>query len=121
LRIVIVRAILNSENMNHPDEEMFDDLHQGVEALKEAASTQTIPLSQKAVESIQRLENAVPMVRSRFVALKKRIADQALRAAKKTNTAVREHPWLFTLSALGMGLLAGVAITSGENEEPSEG
>jgi len=106
--------------MTYPDEEMFDDLHQGVEALKEIATTQTIPLSKKAVESIQRLENAVPLVRNRFAALKEKITTHAVQAAKKTDTVVREHPWVFTLSALGVGLLAGVAMRSGGDEETVE-
>ncbi len=96
---------------------MFDDLHEGVEALKEVVTGQSVPLSQKAVESIQRLENAMPLVRSRYAALKKQIADGAVRAAKKTDLAVREHPWLFALSALGMGLLVGAAVTSSSDED----
>ena len=106
-------------NSSHPDDEMFDDLHQGVEALRGIATTRTVPFSQKAVASLQRLENTVPVVRNHFHVLKNRLTDSAMIAAQRTDRALHKHPWVFTLSALGLGLLTGLVLMSsgGEDED----
>ena len=102
----------------HPlDNEIFDDLHSGVSALHDIAQSQSGALSQKAVETLQRLESAVPMARSKFLEWKQRLKGNAVKAAQKTDQAVRNHPWIFTLGALALGVLAGLAISSSQEEE----
>ena len=102
---------------SYPADEMFDDLHEGVEALREIADNRSISFSEKAVQSLRRLEDTMPAARNRFYAWKERLTDQAVKAAESTNEAVHEHPWIFTLSALGLGLLAGLAFASSKEED----
>ena len=97
--------------MNHPDDEMFDDLHEGVESLRAVARAHFIPLSEKAAESVQRLKHAVPHLREELHVWKQRLKDSALMAAQKTDVAVHEHPWFFTIGALGVGLLVGAVLS----------
>ena len=102
----------------HPlDGEIFDDLHSGVSALHDIAQSRSGALSQKAVETLQRLENAVPTARGKFLQWKQRLKGNAVKAAQKTDQAVHDYPWIFTLSALALGVLAGLAISSSEEEE----
>ncbi len=101
----------------YPTDEMFDDLHEGVEALRSIADNKSHPLSERAVQSLQRLENAMPIARDRFRAWKERLTTQAVKAAEKTNEAAHEHPWIFTLSALGLGLLAGLVLADSEEDK----
>ena len=103
--------------MNHLDDEMFDDLHEGVEALREVAHSQSIPFSKKAVATLQRLESTVPFARTELRLWKQKLADGAVQAAHKTDEVVHEHPWLFTLSALGLGVLTGLVLSSSNCEE----
>ena len=107
-------------NQSYLNEEMFDDLHEGVEALRAAAKTNSIPLSEKAAESLERLEKTVPMIRSRFRLWKEHFTDQATKAAKQTNEAVHKYPWAFTLGALGAGLLVGLSLFGSEEKSNSD-
>ncbi len=103
--------------LNHQDDEMFDDLHQGVEALRTIAKNKSIPLSEKASESLFRLQTNVPIARDKFRAFKERLKDQTLQAARKTDQVAHQNPWSFTLGALGLGLLAGLLLSDGNEEE----
>ncbi|MBI4025479.1 MAG: hypothetical protein HY360_10900 [Verrucomicrobia bacterium] len=98
--------------MNHSDDEMFDDLHAGVEALRALT-----PLSPKAAELADRIEHTVPIAKNKFRAWKERLKGQAVWAAQKTDQVVRDHPWISTLSALGLGVLAGMALSSSLEED----
>lgn len=106
--------------MNKSHEEMFDDLHQGVETLREMAQTTSLPLSQKATESLQRLEATVPIARSRFRLWSKNLRDQAIKAAQTTNEIARQHPWIVTLSGLGLGFLFGLLASNCIDKEDEE-
>jgi ElaB/YqjD/DUF883 family membrane-anchored ribosome-binding protein len=108
------------KSMIQPDDEMFDDLHQGVDALRTVAQTRSSSLSDKAVETLQRLEAAVPAARDRFNEWKSVIADKAVSAAKSTDRAAHEHPWYFTLGALGLGLLTGMLVSKACQSEDEE-
>ena len=106
--------------MSPADDELFDDLHEGVEALRQTVKAQAIPLSQKAAESIQRLQASVPAAKTRLHAWKEIVKEKAIVAARQTDRAAHQYPWIFTLSALGVGLLTGLLIASAEprEEEP---
>lgn len=97
------------------DDEIFDDLHVGVVALREAAGAN--PLSEKAFETLARLEKEVPTLRESFANVRRRLKDDALKVAQKTDETVREHPWVFTLTALGLGILTGITISGREKED----
>ena len=102
------------------DVEVFDDLHIGIEALRKASTSRSIPLTEKAKETLQRLEDKVPAAKEQLREWKLRIKDQAVRAAKKTDEVIHEYPWHFTLGALGLGVLAGLAITYLSDNSESE-
>jgi len=103
--------------MSQPDEEMFDDLHEGVHALRTISRTKSSALTEKAVETLHRLETTVPAARDQLRAWKEQLKNRAMKAAQKTDQAAHEHPWIFTLSALGFGLLAGMVIAHSMDEE----
>lgn len=102
--------------MEHPDDEMFDDLHQGVFALRKVVESNDLSLSQEAAETLNRLEAVMPQAKTRWDELKSSIKDRAVQAAKKTDAAAKEHPWMFTFSALGLGLLAGLLLAGSDSE-----
>ncbi len=109
-------------NEDIPDDGMLDDLHEGVAALRDISLSTSTPLSQAAVATIQRLETSMPVARQKVRQWKQRIKDKALRAANKTDQVAHEYPWIFTLSALGIGLISGFVIariSSGSDEEES--
>jgi len=101
------------------DDEMFDDLHKGVDALREVAQSKSVVLTTKAKQSLERLENNVPVVRAR-IRVWNRLTDGATKAAIKTNRAAHSYPWVFTLGALAIGLIAGIALQSSDNEKTSD-
>jgi ElaB/YqjD/DUF883 family membrane-anchored ribosome-binding protein len=103
--------------MNHSDDQVFDDLHQGVFALRKVVESEDISLSKKAVETLERLETAVPAARNQWEALKQSIKSKALQAAKKTDQIAKEYPWTFALSALGLGLLTGLLLSNSDSDE----
>lgn len=100
--------------MNQPDDEMFDDIHQGVEALRSLTVNATNSLSERATESLERLETAVPRARQRLQVWKQLIAANAAKAVNKTDEAAHRHPWLFIVSALGLGVLTGMVLRGGD-------
>ncbi|MDD2709913.1 MAG: hypothetical protein PHV34_18170 [Verrucomicrobiae bacterium] len=101
-----------------PEEEIFDDLHSGVTALHELVKDQPAGiLSPRAVESLRRLENSVSTARSRLARWRQLIKDNATVAAKKTDLAVRHHPWGFALGSLVLGLVVGMLISGGNRKE----
>ena len=106
------------------DDGILDDLHEGVEALRTVSRSQSNPLSPAAVATIQRLEAAVPIARQQVRQWRQRIKEKALRAAKKTDAVAHEYPWIFTLTALGLGVLTGFLVayttTGGHGDDPSE-
>jgi ElaB/YqjD/DUF883 family membrane-anchored ribosome-binding protein len=102
-----------------PDEEMFDDIHLGVEALRSAAKSSATSLTPRVMETIQRLETSVPAARSHWNTWKRRITHRALQAAQKTDVAIRDSPWAFAVGALALGVVAGWLI-SGSDRESSE-
>lgn len=99
------------------DDEIFDDLHSGVTALHDMAQSESGALSRRAVETLQRLESTVPATRGRLLQWKQRVKDSAVKVAQKTDRAVHDHPWICTLSALAIGVLAGLAISGSDDEE----
>jgi ElaB/YqjD/DUF883 family membrane-anchored ribosome-binding protein len=99
--------------VHQADEEMFDDLHSGVEALRRATENTAIPLTQKAVQSIIRLEANMPVARSNF----KRWKERAVKVAKSTDKVAHANPWTFTLGALGLGIVAGLLLLDGKEKE----
>jgi len=99
------------------DDEIFDDLHSGVTALHNIAQSESGALSKRAVETLQRLENAVPATRGRLLQWKQRMKNSAVKVAQKTDRAVHDHPWIFTLGALVIGALVGLAISGSDDEE----
>jgi ElaB/YqjD/DUF883 family membrane-anchored ribosome-binding protein len=105
--------------MEHPEDEMLDDLHVGVEALKSIARNNTIPLSERALESLNRLDINVPAAQSRFRLWKEKVRDKAVRAAKQTNEAAHNNPWTFTVGAFGVGLLIAL-LMSGSDDSNSK-
>lgn len=111
-----------SEETN--DDGMLDDLHEGVEALRSLSRESSHPLSEKAVVTMQRLEQAVPAAKQQARRWRHLLKEKALAAAQRTDDAVHRHPWLSTLGALGLGFLAGYAITvavSGGDEDEGDG
>ena len=107
--------------MNPADDEMFDDLHQGVEALRTVVETQSMPLSKRAVATLQRLENTMPAARIELRLWKQKLTRGAVKVAQKTDIVIHEYPWFFMFSALGLGLLAGLVLVglNGEEDGPS--
>ncbi len=99
------------------DDELFDDLHEGVEALRSISKTSSIVMSEKAVESLRRLESTVPAARNRLRKWKEKLKDEAMMAAQHTDQAAHKYPWIFTLSGLGLGFLAGLVLTSSDNHD----
>ena len=104
-----------------PDDELFDDLHEGVEALRTAAQENNLVLSERASQSLQRLKTSVPAIRHRTREWKDRLRTQAVKAAQKTDQAAHRHPWAFALGALGLGILAGFAIADTPSESDESG
>lgn len=112
------RDMVSTPAMDHHDDEMLDDIHEGVTALRAVVLHQAMPLSEKATVTLQRLEKSVPIARNRLRLLKQKIAEGALKAARKTDKAMHAYPWFFTLSALGAGLVAGWLLAgSGDKAE----
>lgn len=104
-------------NASTADDEIFDDLHSGVSALRDLADSRTVSLSSKAAETLGRLENTMPSVQGRFRHWKQLIKDNAAIAAEKTDQIVHHYPWMFTLGALALGVLTGLALSdSGEKD-----
>jgi ElaB/YqjD/DUF883 family membrane-anchored ribosome-binding protein len=103
--------------MNHSEDEMLDDLHVGVEALKSVARNQAIPLSSRAMESISRLESSVPVAQSRFRLWKTKVKEKAVLAAQHTDKAAHNNPWAFTLGALGVGFLVGLLMSGSDKSD----
>jgi ElaB/YqjD/DUF883 family membrane-anchored ribosome-binding protein len=106
--------------MSQSDDEMFDDLHQGVFALRKVVESEDISLSQKATETLNHLEKAMPVAKSRLRAWKDTLKTRAVQAAKTTDKVAREYPWTFTLGALGLGLLAGILLSNSNSNGDSE-
>lgn len=104
--------------MNTPpaEEEIFDDIHSGVAALQDLARTESLPLTPTAVATMHRLESTVPSVRGRLRRLKEALKENASRAAVKTDQIIHDYPWFFTLGALTLGVLAGLAIAGSRDE-----
>jgi ElaB/YqjD/DUF883 family membrane-anchored ribosome-binding protein len=99
---------------------MFDDLHDGVEALRTMARTNSNGLSEEATESLQRLENTEPPA-SKFKIWKEAIKGRAVKAAHRTDAVVHAHPYTSVLSALAIGILIGFSLASlTDNEEETE-
>ncbi len=111
---------MNAHPLDDDDDEIFDDLHAGVTALHEMTQSRSVALSPKAVETLERLENSVATTRGKFLQWKQRLKGNAVKAAQKTDQAVHDHPWIFTIGALALGLLAGLAISSSDEEESSD-
>ncbi len=107
-------------NFPFPDEEMFDDIHEGVAALRTAAGTHS-NLSAKVQETFRKLEQNVPLARSSVRELKNRVKNKAIAAARKTDQAVQENPWVFSLGAFTAGILSGwlIARCASESNEDS--
>ncbi len=103
--------------MSQPDEEMFDDLHEGVRALRTISKTKSSALTERAVETLHRLETTMPAARDQLRVWKEQLKNQAVKAVQKTNQVAHEHPWIFTLSALGFGLLVGITIAHSADEK----
>ncbi len=99
------------------NDEILDDLHEGVEALRVLAQTRSIPLSNQAILTLQRLENSVPVARQEFRLWKQTLAQSALKAAQKTDEAIHKHPWFFALSALSLGFLIGLILFDSEERK----
>ena len=99
------------------DDEMFDDLHEGVEALRSVIRTRSIPLSPKAAETSQRLENTVPTARNQFNAWKISLKKQAVTAAQKTDRMIHDHPYSSLLGAFAFGMLVGWTLANTDEAE----
>jgi ElaB/YqjD/DUF883 family membrane-anchored ribosome-binding protein len=102
---------------NYENDEMLDDLHSGVEALRSVANTNSISLSEKAVKSLKRLESSVPVAQKKFQNFKERVKEQAVKAAQQTDEAAHNHPWKFTLGALGVGLIVGLLLSGSDDDK----
>ena len=103
--------------MNHTDDEMFDDLHQGVFALRKVVESENVFLTPKAAETLKHIEIMMPVAKSHFRSWKETVKTSAVKAARKTDEVAREHPWAFTLGALGLGLLTGILLSNCDSEE----
>jgi ElaB/YqjD/DUF883 family membrane-anchored ribosome-binding protein len=107
-------------NAAHSEDEMFDDLHSGVTALQDLIREESVPLTPKAAETIQRLETTVPTARERLRHWKEILKVKATHAAEKTDRVIHDYPWFFTLGALTLGVLAGMSLSGSREDEDAK-
>lgn len=114
---IIKFDLLLSMNTLPAEEEIFDDLHSGVVALQNLARTESMSLTPRAAETLQRLRTTVPGMRERLRRWKQVLKDNATCAVDKTDEIVRDYPWFCTLGALALGVLTGLVLAGSGKDE----
>jgi ElaB/YqjD/DUF883 family membrane-anchored ribosome-binding protein len=66
--------------------------------------------SDQANDARARLDSVIEKIQSTYADLQERAVDKAKDVAKKTDNAVRSHPYESIAAAFGVGLLIGVLL-----------
>lgn len=103
-----------------PDEEIFDDIHEGIQALREASGPHDSSMTARARETIRKLEVKIPVARAQARKIKNRLKEKTLAAAYHTHKTVQDNPWVSSLSAFVFGILAGYLVMRCVQEDETQ-
>ncbi|MBV9464046.1 MAG: DUF883 domain-containing protein [Verrucomicrobiae bacterium] len=102
-----------SQPTKKTEEYLIDDLHEGVRELGSMTNDTATRLGEKAVQAIRRLEKAIPSVKARFNGW----TDQARHAGRHLDDYAHENPWRVIGTALGAGVVLGMLLLSGGDDD----
>ena len=99
------------------EEQIIDDLHEGVRELGNSTTDTSTRLGEKAISAIRRIEQAIPTVKEHVSGWKTQVNNHVRDTGKQLEEYIQEKPWTVVGAAVGVGLLIGLLFSGHDDRE----